>query len=444
MTGSRLLVAEAMRIVDAALARVQADGLLQGSPWQSWMARPADDYARVLVLGMGKAAMAMAGVVEQTLVGAVDGGLVVVPHGHPAGFPERLPPPRRVEVVEAAHPVPDASSERAAHRLLAEAAAAGRDDLVLVLVSGGGTALTAAPVDGVSLAEAQETFRLLLRAGADIHAMNTVRKHITRVGGGRLGAACAPAEVLALVVSDVIGDDLSVIASGPTVPDPTTVEHACGTLCDYDLWARVPPGVRRVLGETANAAETPKPQDARFERIRTELIGSNGRALAAAAAAARACGFHTRVVDDQLSGEARSVAGRIAQEMEAAAGGEPVCLLWGGETAVTVTGGGRGGRNQELALTVGLALEDEPWPYAFASVGTDGRDGPTDAAGAWVRTGSMAQARAEGAAPEGLLADNDAYAFFDRWGGLVRTGPTHTNVMDVQVALLGAPSGLPH
>ena len=441
MWSSRRLAGDARAVFDAALRSVQADALIGRVRWEAWLERSLEAYARVVVLGMGKAALAMAGVVEAQLGRRVEGGAVVVPAGHPRTLPERFPRPRRIEVWEGAHPIPDERSARAARRLLHLAAEAGPDDLVLVLLSGGGTALAADAAPGVPLAAAQRTFRLLLDAGADIHAMNTVRKHLTRVGGGQLARAAAPAAVLALAVSDVVGDDCSVIASGPTVPDPTTFAEAVDVLRRFRLWERVPAAVRAHLGRGADGRvpETPKPGDGAFTRARTELIGTNRDALAGAVAAAEARGYVPYVLGRAVTGEARDVAKRLVREVQALEVRQPACLLWGGETTVTVRGRGRGGRNQELALAAALALDGLRRPLVFLSAGTDGRDGPTDAAGAWVTPQTVAEARARGLLPEQYLAANDAYAFFDRLGRLIRTGPTHTNVMDLQLALLGPP-----
>ena len=431
------LVADAQAIFRAAVRGAQADVLLTQTPWTTWAPKPLDQYRRVVVAGMGKAALAMAGMVEQQLGERIAEGAVVVPHGHTQTPPPHCPPPRRIEVLEAGHPVPDEHSVQAARRMLALAEDCGTDDLFLVLISGGGSSLCADFEPPVTLADAQQTFRLLLESGADIHQINTVRKHLSRIGGGRLARAAAPADVLALVISDVVGDDLSVIASGPTVPDPTTFAEAIAVLRRYDLWHRVPDSVRVRLeaGVTDPSLETPKPADPRFARVVTRLIGTNRRALEAAADEARQRGYSVRIITDRLTGEAREVGPRLVTALRDVREDRPVCLLWGGETTVTVRGNGRGGRNQELALAAALAMEDWDAGAVLLSGGTDGRDGPTDAAGAWATPGTAPRARACGMDPRTYLDNNDAYTFFEALEQLLFTGPTHTNVMDVQVGL---------
>ena len=431
------LVADAQAIFRAAVRGAQADVLLTQTPWTTWAPNPLDQYRRVVVAGMGKAALAMAGMVEQQLGEQIAEGAVVVPHGHTQTPPPHCPPPRRIEVLEAGHPVPDEHSVQAARRILALAEDCAEDDLLLVLISGGGSSLCADFEPPVTLADAQQTFRLLLESGADIHQINTVRKHLSRIGGGRLARAAAPADVLALVISDVVGDDLSVIASGPTVPDPTTFAEAIAVLRRYDLWHRVPESVRVRLeaGVTDPSLETPKPADPRFARVVTRLIGTNRRALEAAADEARQRGYSVRIITDRLTGEAREVGPRLVTALRDVREDRPVCLLWGGETTVTVRGSGRGGRNQELALAAALAMEGWDAAAVLLSGGTDGRDGPTDAAGAWATPDTAPRARACGMDPRAYLDNNDAYTFFEALEQLLFTGPTHTNVMDVQVGL---------
>lgn len=427
------IIDDARAIFAAAVRAVQADALLTASLLREVL----HGAGRVRVVGMGKAAMAMAGVLEARVGDAVEAGVVVVPDGYPAHYPERLPAPHRIEVIEGGHPVPSRASVRAGQRLrtLAEACEAG--DRLLVLVSGGGSALVVDPVPGVSLEAMQATVQRLLDSGAPIQAINAVRKHLSRLKGGQLARAAAPAEVLALVVSDVVGDDLSTIASGPTVPDPTTFGDAVAALKRHRIWDRVPDAVQRHLadGQAGRAEETPKPDAALFAHTTTRLIGTNRHALEAAARTARERGYAARVVATDVTGEAREVGRAHARTLLAATGEAPVCLLWGGEPTVTVTGQGRGGRNQEAALTAALELDGAAVDVAFLSGGTDGVDGPTDAAGAWVTSATVEQARRAGLDPRAYLDDNNSYPFFDALGHLVRTGPTHTNVMDVHVGL---------
>ncbi|SHK42803.1 glycerate kinase type-2 family protein [Rhodothermus profundi] len=430
-------VADAQAIFRAAVRGAQADVLLTQTPWTTWTPQRLDRYRRIVVVGMGKAAMAMAGMVEQQLTERIGEGLVVVPHGYAQAPLPHGPAPQRIPVMEAGHPVPDKHSVQAARRILELAAGCTEDDLLLVLISGGGSALCTDFEPPVTLADAQHTFRLLLESGADIYQMNTVRKHLSRIGGGRLAQAAAPADVLALVISDVVGDDLSVIASGPTVPDPTTFAEAIAVLRRFGLWHRVPASVRTRLeaGVTDPSLETPKPADPRFARVVTRLIGTNRRALEAAADEARQRGYSVRIVTDRLTGEAREVAPQLVAALRDVRENRPVCLLWGGETTVTVRGRGRGGRNQELALAAALAMEGWEASAVLLSGGTDGRDGPTDAAGAWTTPDTASRARSCGLDPQAYLEDNNAYAFFEALEQLLFTGPTHTNVMDVQVGL---------
>ena len=432
------LIADAQAIYHAAVRSVQADRLLEQVDLEAGLDRPLAAYRRVYVVGTGKASMAMAGAVEARLGLRIEEGLVVVPHGYRATLPASQRAPTVIEVVEAGHPVPDAAGVEAAARALALAESCGEDDLLLVLISGGGSALWPAPAEGVSLDAMQVVSRLLLRSGTDIHQINTVRKHLSRLKGGRLAAAAFPATVLALVVSDVVGDDLSVIASGPTVPDGSTYDEAVEVLRVFDLWGLVPAPVRDRFsqGRQGRVPETPKQGAPCFERAHTVLLGSNREALAAAQAAAAQRGFTAHILAHDLTGEARAVGRAVVRQAVQREADAPVCLLWGGETTVTVTGTGRGGRNQEVALAAALALEDSTRRIVVLSGGTDGIDGPTDAAGAWATPHTASEARPRGLDPEAYLADNDAYTFFEQTGGLLKPGPTHTNVMDVLIALV--------
>lgn len=431
------LVADARAIFGAAVRAAQADVLLTQTPWTEWAPRPLNQYRRVVVVGMGKAALAMASVVEAQLGDQIATGTVVVPRGYLETLPASLVFPQRIAVLEGGHPLPDEGSLQAAQRILQLAESCTAEDLLLVLISGGGSALCTDFVPPVTLADAQTTFQLLLASGADIYQLNAVRKHLSRIGGGQLARAAAPADVLALVISDVVGDELSVVASGPTVPDPTTFAEAIAVLRRYRLWHQVPESVRVRLeaGVRNPFLETPKAADPRFARVVTRLVGTNRRALEAAADEARRRGYSVRIVSDRLTGEAREVGPRLVAMLREVREPRPVCLLWGGETTVTVRGSGQGGRNQELALAAALAMQDWPAQAVLLSGGTDGRDGPTDAAGAWVTPNTVAEARQRGLDPLAYLNNNDAYAFFKTLDQLLVTGPTHTNVMDVQVAL---------
>lgn len=436
MKPSKQIVDDARAMFDVAVRAVQADRLLAAERIAAW---GLEGEESVQVIGVGKASMAMAGVLEARIGPRIQNGVVVVPHGYPEHFPDRLSAPERIEVITAGHPVPDAASQRAGRRLRAVAASCDASDTLIVLISGGGSALAVDIPEALTLGQVQQTVDALLTSGAPIQVINAVRKHLSRIKGGQLARVAAPASVQALVVSDVVGDDLSTIASGPTVPDPSTFGEAITALRTHGAWDRVPEAVRKHLqaGRAGRVAETPKPGTAAFEHVTTRLIGRNRDALEAAAAAARERGYTTHVLDDEMTGEAREVARRHVQQLQAQASDAPVCCLWGGEPTVTVTGDGTGGRNQEGALAGALALTETNGRGVFLCGGTDGIDGPTDAAGAWATAQTVARARARGLDPRHHLDRNDAYPFFDALGQLIRPGPTHTNVMDVQIGLIG-------
>lgn len=438
-----VLVDDAQALFRAAVERVQAPHLLSQSDPSTWAPAPLSAYASLRVVGMGKAALAMAGAMDRFLgahrpADEAPEGCVVVPEGYAETCPEGLAPPSALDVMEGGHPLPTRKSTRAARRMLDHAEAAGPDDLLLVLISGGGTALSTLPAADLDVTDLRTTYHRMLTAGVPVQSMNAVRKHLTRVGGGQLARAAAPASVAAAVVSDVVGDDMSVIASGPTVPDPTAYEDAVRVLYRYNLWHDVPRPVRTHLAEGARGKrpDTPGPDDACFERVHTRLIGTNRMALDAAAEAAEARGYEVRRVTAGVEGEARAVGRDHVDTMRDAEPSMPTCWLWGGEPTVTVTGEGTGGRNQEVALGGALALEETSTPAVLLSGGTDGIDGPTEAAGAWATPDTAERARAAGCDPEAHLDDNNAYPLFDATGQLLRTGPTHTNVMDVHVGLV--------
>ena len=394
---------------------------------------------RVRVVGAGKASGAMAAAAEAALGDAITGGLVVVKDGYRAAT-------RRIRLVEAGHPVPDARGEAAAREIRAIAEAAGADDLLLVLVSGGGSALTPAPVPPITLGDKQAMTRLLLAAGATINQLNAVRKHCSLLKGGQLARAAAPARVHALLLSDVIGDPLDVIASGPTAPDASTFGDALAILRRFDLLARAPAAIvdRLDRGARGEIPETPKPDDPVFRQVTNTVIGNNALVVDAAAARARALGYTPHVLTRALEGEAREVADRLvalARQIRDGRGpvAAPACVIAGGETTVTVRGTGSGGRCQEFGLAAALALEGLPGVVALAA-GTDGTDGPTDAAGAVVDGGSAARARERGHDPRAHLADNDSNPLLAATGDLVVTGPTNTNLLDLYLLLIDAPA----
>ena len=383
-------------------------------------------FDRIQVIGAGKAGAAMTGAVERVLGSRIAGGLVNVPDGV---SPDKTARPRRIRLNPCGHPVPDDRGHAGAAEILEIASHAGPRDLLICVISGGASAMLPVPAPPLTLAEKQEVTRELLRAGANIHELNTVRKHLSAIKGGQLAAAAYPATVLALILSDVIGDDLDVIGSGPTVPDRSTAADALAVLNKYDV--RISPQLLR---------ETPKPGDPAFAGVQNLIVGSNRLAMDGAAQKARELGYRTLALSSTIDGETRDVArmhAAIAREVVAC--GRPVrrpaCILSGGETTVTVRGHGLGGRNQEFVLAAALALESCPGGTVF-SAGTDGIDGPTPAAGAIAGAQTIAAARALGLDPQAYLDDNDSYHFFKRTKSLVITGPTGTNVMDIRLLLI--------
>jgi len=383
--------------------------------------------ARVFLLGSGKASGAMAAAAEEVLGDRVAGGFVVVKDGYGA----RL---RRIEIAEAGHPVPDTRGLAASARLLEVARGAGADDLILLLVSGGGSALTPAPAPPITFAEKQELTRLLLASGATIGELNAVRKHLSLFKGGQLARAAWPARVLTLALSDVIGDPLDVIASGPTAPDPTTFGDALEVLARRGLSGRVPASIARRLeaGRAGQIPETPKPGDPLFDRVRNVVIGNNALVTDAAVATARRLGFQADLATRELQGEARTVAREFVARARRLT--PPACLIAGGETTVTVRGPGKGGRCQEFALAAALELQPTD-RLTILAAGTDGTDGPTDATGAIVDAGSVQRAAAAGADAGRALAENDAYGFLRASADLIVSGPTRTNLLDLYLAV---------
>lgn len=416
---------------DAALMRhvCLEDGqlLVDGQSWK------LPRRGRLLVLGAGKGVAPMGAAVEELLGDRIDTGMLVVKYGH--GLPLQ-----QIAQVEAAHPVPDAAGAAATRALLELAAGAAADDLVLCLLTGGASALTPAPVSGVTLEDMQQVTELLLRSGATITELNAVRKHLSRFSGGQLARTAAPAGVVSVIVSDVVGDALDVIASGPTAPDVSTFADCMDILARYGLGSAMPPAVLHHLrqGQLHQEAETPKPGDALFRHVQNTLVATNRQALDAAAEQARSHGFRPVILTDRMVGEAREQAALLVTQTrqmaaELAADAQPVCLLAGGETTVTLRGRGRGGRNQEMALAASLALQDCPHICALFA-GTDGTDGPTDAAGGCAWAGNLAVAGLEQA--RRALEENDSYAILHHCGALLRTGPTRTNVMDLAILLV--------
>jgi hydroxypyruvate reductase len=384
---------------------------------------------RTLVIGAGKGAAAMAKAVEDHWDGEMS-GLVVTRYGHGADC-------KRIDVVEAAHPVPDEAGRQAARRMLDMVRGLSENDLVLCLISGGGSALLALPADGITLEQKQAINKALLKSGATISEMNCVRKHLSAIKGGRLALACAPARVVTLLISDVPGDDPGVIASGPTLPDPTTCAQALAVLRKYGI--AVPADIERHLA--SGIGETPKPDDARFGRNAYHVIATAQDALEAAAEKARAAGIMPYILSDAIEGEARDIGlMHAALARQIATRGQPFqkpcVLISGGETTVTVRGNGRGGRNAEFLLSLAVSLDGQPGIHAIAC-DTDGIDGSEDNAGAVYQPDSMTRAATVlHQHPRAMLDNNDGYGFFSALGNLVVTGPTRTNVNDFRAILI--------
>ncbi|MES2050272.1 MAG: glycerate kinase [Pseudomonadota bacterium] len=383
---------------------------------------------RTIVIGAGKAAAAMAKTVEDLWPGPIT-GLVVTRYGHGADC-------KQIKVIEAAHPVPDEAGRQAATRILEIVQGLSEDDLVLCLISGGGSALLALPADGISLEQKQAINKALLKSGAAISEMNCVRKHLSAIKGGRLALACAPARVVTLLISDVPGDDPDVIASGPTLPDATSCADALAVLKKYQI--EVPANIQQHLA--SGQGETPKPGDARFARNSQHIIATAQDALEAAAATARAAGITPYILSDGIEGEARDVAlvhAAIARQVakHGQPFSKPCVLISGGETTVTVRGKGRGGRNAEFLLSLAVGLEATPNIHAIAC-DTDGIDGSEDNAGALYAPDSIARAAALELSAKRMLENNDGYGFFSALDDLVVTGPTRTNVNDFRAILI--------
>ena len=396
-----------------------------------------DGFDRIIAVGAGKAAGPMTQALEEVLGPRLEAGVVVTKYGH--GSPTAV-----VEVLEAGHPVPDQAGVDAAERISALLArAAGERTLVFCLLSGGGSALMVGPAEGVCLADKQETTRLLLACGADIGEINSIRKHLSRLKGGGLARLAYPGRVISLIISDVVGDRIDVIASGPTTADHSTWADCREILDRYQIWGRTPEPVRRRIqaGLDGDIPDTPKPGQAELAGVRNIIIGSNRQALDHAAARARELGYAPLILSSTIEGETKDIARmHVALAREVVQTGHPLprpcCLISGGETTVTLGDAhGKGGRNQEFALAAALDMEGMSGVLAL-SAGTDGTDGPTDAAGAQADGRACARARELGLDPRRFLQDHNAYAFFKELGDLVMTGPTRTNVMDVRLMLL--------
>lgn len=388
------------------------------------------DYERVLVVGAGKAGATMAAAVEEVLGDRVSAGVVNVKYGHVA-------PTARIEINEAGHPVPDERGLAGTREMVDLLKGAGAHDLVICVISGGGSALMDLPVEGITLEQMKALTDALLRCGATINEINTIRKHLSQVKGGALARMASPAPVISLILSDVVGNPLDFIASGPTAPDTTTFQDAWQVLERYELVGEMPKPIvdRLQAGLRGEIPETLKEGDALFERVQNVVVASNELAAEAAAAKARDLGFNTLLLSTFIEGEAREVAKVFAAiAREAAVYGRPLerpaCVIAGGETTVTVRGNGKGGRNQEMALSAAVKIAGLENVMIVPSA-TDGSDGPTDATGAIADGSTVARALAAGLDPADYLARNDAYHFFERLGDLIKTGPTNTNVNDL-------------
>ena len=400
--------------------------------------RHYDNWNKVHIIAFGKAACAMAQAAQQVIPKAqlAESGIVVTTYDNVRqleGF----------EVFGASHPLPDANGLAAAQKIAAKVQQAGKNELILTLISGGGSALLPYPVEGISLDDKITTTQLLLSCGADINQINCVRKHLSRFKGGGLARLATPATMHALILSDVLGDDLSAIASGPTVADDTTFAEATDILKSKMIWDRVPSAVRDYLEQGANGLkpETPKSGDPLFNAVSETLIGSNNLSVDAVVNTAHQLGYDTQIFSRHLSGEARQVAEQLVQHAKTLFEQgitQPTAVIAGGETTVTLTGNGLGGRNQEMALAFALAAERQALPsrWAFLSGGTDGRDGPTDAAGGIVDNHTVNKIRASGIGPQTALNNNDSYTALSAANDLVMTGTTGTNVADLQILLL--------
>ena len=394
------------------------------------------EFRNVYVIGMGKAAASMALAVEDVLGDSLTSGIVNVKYGHTA-------PLGKVEINEAGHPLPDDAGLRGAREIIDLLRGTGEDDLVMCLISGGGSALLPVPAEGLSLADKHELTKALLECGATIHEINALRKHVSAVKGGRLARIAYPSTLVSLILSDVIGDDLDTIASGPTVPDSVTFA-GCGAVIDkYGLRGKIPASVESYIDKGINgeAGETPKPGDPAFLKTQNVIVGSNMLSAIAAKKKAAGLGYECLLLSTYIHGETEEVAkvhGAVAREI--AHSGNPLrppaCIVSGGETTVTINGPGLGGRNQEFVLAAAIEIDGLD-NVVILSGGTDGTDGPTDAAGAIADGGTVRRAAGLGLDPGASLSQNDSYNFFAPLGDLLMTGPTNTNVMDLRLVLVG-------
>ncbi|MDO9566128.1 MAG: glycerate kinase [Candidatus Desulfaltia sp.] len=393
------------------------------------------EYKNIFVIGAGKATAPMAAEIENILGSRVTKGIINVKYGHTSKL-------ARIKLIESGHPVPDKNGRQGAEAIIDLANNAGEDDLVLCLISGGGSALLPLPCPGITLKDKQDTIKILLSCGAAIHEINALRKHVSMIKGGRLAQAAHPASLVSLILSDVVGDNPDVIASGPTVPDSSSFDDCMKIIDRYNIREKLPkPVVKHIKeGISGMVPETPKAGDPVFEKAQNIIIGSNIEAISAAKKKSKSLGYNTIVLSSMIQGDTTHVA-----HVHSAIAGEiiktgnpipsPACILSGGETTVIVSGKGIGGRNQEFALAAAIDIAGAK-NIVVLSGGTDGTDGPTDAAGAIADTNTLSRAMAMGLNPGYFLANNDSYHFFQKLGDLLITGPTNTNVMDLRIVLV--------
>ena len=400
-----------------------------------------DAFEHIYVVGAGKAGALMAQGIESLLGERISGGIVMVKYDH-------VLPTKKIELRQAGHPVPDENGVEGTCRLLERVRRAKANDLIICLLSGGGSALLLKPAEGIALSEKQTVTGLLLRSGAAIHEMNTIRKHISSVKGGQLARIAYPATLISLVVSDVIGDSLDVIASGPTYPDSSTFQDSLKIIDKYSITEQVPISIRNLLnrGAEGRIPETPKPEDPVFEKTHHLIVANNTLALQAAADKARTLGYHTMILSGMIEGETKEAAKEHASILKQILHSsnplhQPACVISGGETTVTVNGNGLGGRNQEFVLAGAIEIAGLKNVVMF-SAGSDGTDGPTDAAGAIADGNTVFRAAEQTLDPEQYLRNNDSYHFFQGLNDLVKTGPTNTNVMDLRILLVGSGNSL--
>jgi len=418
--------------VHAIKTRVKLDGtrLIAGEK-----AYDLPDFDQVSVIGAGKASAAMARAMEEILGERLDSGLVITKYDHAVSLD-------KVQIIEAGHPVPDEAGFRGTRKIVQILERTDGKDLIFFLISGGGSALLPYPQEGLTLEDKQEVTKILLDAGANIHEINALRKHLSRVKGGRLARLAYPSTLVSLILSDVIGNDLDSIASGPTVPDHSTFEDCLNIMDKYKIFDRIPSAAAEIFkkGVRGELEETPKPGDPVFERTQNLIIGSSIMAVEAAAKKAAQLGFNTLILSTFIEGETRDVAGvhaAIAKEILSSGNPlkRPACVISGGETTVTIRGKGKGGRNQEFSLAAAIDI-DGLENVVLLSAGTDGTDGPTDAAGATADGTTVSRARKLGLNPDRYLHENDSFHFFEALNDLIITGPTFTNVMDLRIVLV--------